>query len=50
MLLIVFLGVNGRALDTTNDEAHEFIVAIAEGHLDDVPSIVGALEPAVRQV
>jgi death-on-curing protein len=30
MLLIVFLGVNGRALTMTNDEAYEFIVAIAE--------------------
>ena len=36
MLLIVLLGVNGRALTMTNDEAYEFIVAIAEGRLDDV--------------
>ena len=49
MLLVVFLGVNGRALTMTNDEAYEFIVAIAEGRLEDVPSIVGQLEPSVRQ-
>jgi death-on-curing protein len=48
MLLIVFLGVNGHVLTMTNDEAYEFIVAIAEGRLDDVPSIVGHLTPAVR--
>lgn len=49
MLLIVFLGVNGRALTMTNDEAYEFIVAIAEGRLDDVPSIAAHLEPVVRR-
>jgi death-on-curing protein len=49
MLLIVFLGANGRALAMTNEEAYEFIVAIADGRLDDVPSIVAHLEPAVRQ-
>jgi death-on-curing protein len=49
MLLIVFLGANGRALAMTNEEAYEFTVAIADGRLDDVPSIVAHLEPAVRQ-
>ncbi|PZE86441.1 type II toxin-antitoxin system death-on-curing family toxin [Curtobacterium sp. MCBD17_032] len=49
MLLIVFLGVTGRVLTMTNDEAYDFIVAIAEGRLDDVPSIVGHLTPAVRR-
>jgi death-on-curing protein len=49
MLVIVFLGANGRALAMTNEEAYEFIVAIADGRLDDVPSIVAHLEPAVRQ-
>jgi death-on-curing protein len=37
--LIVLLGVNGRRLTWTNDEAYEFIVEIAEGRLDDVPAI-----------
>lgn len=37
--LIVLLGLNGRRLTWTNDEAYAFIVEIAEGRLDDVPVI-----------
>lgn len=37
--LIVLLGVNGRRLRWTNDEAYEFIIEIAEGRLDDVQVI-----------
>ena len=37
--LIVLLGVNGRRLRWTNDEAYEFIIEIAEGRLDDVQAI-----------
>ncbi|ROP74489.1 type II toxin-antitoxin system death-on-curing family toxin [Curtobacterium sp. PhB115] len=47
MLLVVFLGVNGRRLHATNDEAHDFIIAIAEGELDAVPDIAAALRPLV---
>ncbi len=43
MLLIVFLGVNGRTLTMSNDQAYEFIVAIAEGRLDDVGPITTEL-------
>lgn len=37
--LIAFLGVNGRRLTWTNDEAYDHIVAIASGDLDDVADI-----------
>lgn len=43
MLLIVFLGVNGRILTMSNDQAYEFIVAIAEERLDDVGPIAAEL-------
>ncbi len=36
--LIAFLGLNGRRLTSTNDEAYDFIIAIATGELD-VPEI-----------
>lgn len=37
--LIAFLGINGRKLSLTNDEAYELIVDIASGALDEVPHI-----------
>jgi death-on-curing protein len=37
--LIAFLGVNGRRLTWSNDEAYEFIMDVASGRLDDVPAI-----------
>jgi death-on-curing protein len=42
--LIGFLGLNGRCLLATNDEAYELIVAIATGELDDVGAISKRLE------
>ena len=36
---IAFLGLNGRRLTLTNDQAYELIMDVAAGHLDDVPSI-----------
>lgn len=47
MVLIVFLGVNGRTLTMSNDQAYAFVVAIAEGRLDDVDTIAGQLRGAV---
>jgi death-on-curing protein len=44
--LIAFLGVNGRRLTLTNDEAFTFIVDLAEGRLDDVPAIAAVLTAA----
>ena len=37
--LIAFLGVNGRRLSLTNDEAYEFIMAVASGQLTDLTDI-----------
>ncbi len=41
--LIVLLGVNGRRLAWTNDEAYDFIIEIAEGRLDDVEPIAARI-------
>lgn len=43
MALIAFLGLNGRRLDFTNDQAHDFILDIASGELDDVSDIADRL-------
>ena len=37
--LIAFLGMNGRRLTWSNDEAYEFIMDVASGRLDDVSDI-----------
>jgi death-on-curing protein len=37
--LIAFVGLNGRRLTWSNDDAYEFIVEVACGQLDDVPDI-----------
>lgn len=36
---IAFLGLNGRRLTLTNDQAYEFIMSIASGDVDDVAAI-----------
>lgn len=47
---LAFLGVNGLRLTMTNDEAYEFIMAVATGALDEVAEIAevlrGATEPS----
>lgn len=37
--LIAFLGVNGRRLSLTNDEAYDFIMAVASGEMTDLDDI-----------
>lgn len=37
--LIAFLGMNGRRLTWSNDDAYAFIVDIASGHRDEVSDI-----------
>lgn len=49
MLLVVFLGVNGRRLTATNDQAYALIVSIAEGRLDAVSEIARALSEFVEE-
>ncbi|MCJ1712832.1 type II toxin-antitoxin system death-on-curing family toxin [Curtobacterium sp. VKM Ac-2922] len=46
MLLVVFLGVNGRTLTMSNDQECAFIVAIADGRLDDVEAIAAQFRGA----
>lgn len=36
---IAFLGINGRRLTLSNDQAYDLIVAVAGGELDDVATI-----------
>ena len=36
---IAFLGINGRRLTLSNDEAYRLVMDVAAGHLDDVRSI-----------
>jgi death-on-curing protein len=42
--ILAFYGMNGLRLTFTNDEAHDFIIDVAAGKLDDVPVIAGVLE------
>ncbi|WP_416394267.1 MULTISPECIES: type II toxin-antitoxin system death-on-curing family toxin [unclassified Curtobacterium] len=48
MLLVVFLGMNGRRLTATNDQAYDFIIAVAEGRLDAMPEIARVLSELVE--
>lgn len=40
---IAFLGVNGRRLTFTEDQAYDCVIDVATGRLDDVPAIAAAL-------
>ena len=44
--LFSFLGVNGERLTFDNDEAYDFIIALATGELDDVAEIARRLDQA----
>lgn len=44
--MLVFLGINGRRLRMTNDEAYDFVIAVASGGLDDVVEIAAQIEGA----
>lgn len=41
--LIAFLGMNGRRLTMSNDQAYEFVIAVATGQLDDVVEIASVV-------
>ena len=41
---IAFLGLNGRRLTFDNEEAYNFVIAVATGELDDVGVIAARLE------
>lgn len=44
--LIAFYGLNGRRLTLSNDEAHDLIIEIASGQLDEAPAIAERLAAA----
>ncbi len=46
--LIAFYGVNGRRLTLTNDAAHDLVMAVAIGTLDDVADIADVLRGATE--
>ncbi|WP_405218992.1 type II toxin-antitoxin system death-on-curing family toxin [Agrococcus sp. Ld7] len=45
---IAFLGVNGRRLELTNDEAFDLIMAVAAGELETVEEIAARLVTSPR--
>ncbi len=45
---IAFLGLNGHRLTWTNDEAYDFVIAVAAGELDDVPQIAAGIAAAIE--
>ncbi len=47
--LIAFYGLNGRRLTLSNDHAHDLIIAIASGDLDEVPAIAERLASATGE-
>ncbi len=42
--LVAFYGLNGRRLTMTNDEAYDFVMAVASGELADITDIARRLE------
>lgn len=46
--LIAFLGVNGRRLTLTNDEAYDLIIAIATSELNEIGDIAGGIRTATK--
>ena len=40
---IAFLGVNGRRLGLSNDQAYELVMSVASGELDDLEEIAARL-------
>ncbi len=46
--LIAMLGLNGERLTLDNDGAHDLIVAIADGTLDDIAEIAARLDESTE--
>ncbi len=44
---IAFLGINGRRLTLTNDQAYQLIMDVAAGRVDDIGAIAARLDNAV---
>jgi len=46
---IAFLGVNGRRLTFSNDQAYDLIIAVAAVELDEVPTIADRVRHATTR-
>ena len=46
--IIAFLGLNGRRLTLSNDEAYDLVIAVADGTLDAVEQIADRLAQATK--
>ena len=45
---IAFLGVNGRRLTLTNEEAYELVIAVAAGQLNEVAQLAAKIRDGSR--
>lgn len=45
---IAFLGVNGRRLTLTNDQAYDLVIAVAEGQLNEITEIADRIRDGSR--
>ena len=45
---IAFLGVNGRRLTLTNDQAYELVMDVAAGELDEITTIASRIRDGSR--
>lgn len=41
---LAFLGINGRRLTLSNDQAYELVMSVASGELDEVAAIAGRID------
>jgi death-on-curing protein len=46
--VIAFYGLNGRRLTLTNDQAHDLVISVAAGQLDDADAIAAILRNATQ--
>lgn len=44
--VLAFLGLNGRRLTLSNDEAYDLVMAVASGQIDDIVAIAARLPTA----
>lgn len=44
--MIAFLGVNGRKLTFSNDQAYDFVVSMTAGEADDIAATAGHIRDA----
>ena len=48
--IIAFLGVNGRRLTLTNDEAYDMVIAVSTGTMADIEEIAQHLQAGTQQL